>query len=176
MSGFTDRNNNLPPGCSDNNIEDAQGTEFDDNGTRRDPDDDREQYDEDTGIGIYGGEDEPDDDTQPTDDREQHTPGPWHTRHNPKDRGHYFVLDSDEFLVVECDGSQGVMLAANGIDAANARLIASAPDLLKACEQARWALRNVEAWEIEQYGAADYHRVTRPIEELDIVINKAKGA
>jgi hypothetical protein len=96
------------------------------------------------------------------------TPGPWHVmvgtfgkRHDPKSTTVY-ATHEDLIYVARCDGSQ--MMFHREIDAlANARLIAAAPDMLKALEVCKEALRDNlakyayknEQIMLEAYGRAD---------------------
>ncbi len=61
----------------------------------------------------------------------QHTPGPWkHLRRRETDGSHDVMAGNPPHCVATC----GRQSCDDGIIAANARLIAAAPDLLEACE------------------------------------------
>src|SRR5687767_161280 len=105
-----------------------------------------------------------------------HTPGPWqHCRitfetgdGSEKDRMKRYVSDTIDrggnlFFAVLCtkaDADYDVCWTGNGHDsAANARLIAAAPDLLAACHAALARLdaplgKQLEGWQVEQIRAA----------------------
>lgn len=96
-----------------------------------------EDYDENTGLGIYGnGTDKPDAPSEPTAaTKATHTPGPWQFE------APYIHADSLKFLAVVSDRHSQDRPEL----VANARLIAAAPELLAAlgnllsfCEKAHY--------------------------------------
>lgn len=101
-------------------------------------------------------------------EQEGHTPGPW------------FVCDADSRHMTRISANEGTGRALNGgiyiarvqgpDNRANARLIAAAPDLLKAGEGARQALWN--ALDHLGFECPDAHPA---IVELDAAIARATG-
>jgi len=78
-----------------------------------------------------------------------HTPGPWHwvgTNKNPKAKAYLQNAEYDQVAVILYD---------DGPSEPNARLIASAPDLLAACET---ALKVFEAWKHDANPHGDLKR------------------
>ena len=75
-----------------------------------------------------------------------HTPGPWKVQ---TPRGPQHAIDRKFEIVAPLDGGELVIVGEHtGIDClkeANARLIAAAPDLLAACEYARYE-QNKQGW------------------------------
>ena len=84
----------------------------------------------------------------------KHTPGPWKT---------YFVINSVRVFIKDIKDRNLAITNCSGLDQniANARLIASAPILLEACEEALICIRS------EDYGLAKGHLLN--------AIAKAKG-
>ncbi len=74
-----------------------------------------------------------------------HTAGPWRTA----------VLPGEEVRIVGNDGTEIAQLSyLNGPEAADARLIAAAPALLAACEEAYDAFEHIDSGRVEGDGSA----------------------
>lgn len=66
----------------------------------------------------------------------KHTIGPWETK--TADRNRLFVVANDYFIAQLCPG-----LSPDDADQANARLIAAAPDMLAALQDAEFLMRQI---------------------------------
>lgn len=108
------------------------------------------------------------------DTKTQHTPGPWyHSCDEGNDPGHCNVnAGPDEFM------PDGYMIATvEEVDdgthdeqrEANARLIAAAPELLAALEDARDAIASLPDFDGRKFGR------TLHVEQIDAAIRKARG-
>ena len=96
-----------------------------------------------------------------------HTPGPWHWEHI---NGDYHYLQNESGQIVHTDGSAGGEYGPDiDVYGDDARLIAAAPDLLKACEASLNALRSY------QYGNSSPDLAEEIANYLTAVIGKAKG-
>lgn len=123
-------------------------------------------------------EDNPQDDIQPTKEEWEamtsHTPGPWLAHHSGE---HSYVTASvpprlHANTVIVCVGFLDDFpgqYAGRDANAANAHLIAAAPDLLRMCEAASKALRSY------QYGNSAPALAEEIADTVDAAIAKAKG-
>ena len=93
-----------------------------------------------------------------------HTPGPWEVEENGAD-----IFSNDGHYIAEAwyDGSLGAGI----VTAANARLIAAAPDLLEACKFL-YAEMKAYRWDTEGPPTQTYRSVMRTAEAA---IAKAEG-
>lgn len=83
-----------------------------------------------------------------------HTPGPWRANSDQPNNGYRRVFMPNDLVQIETDGPRGQMVAclfkenfAHGQDEANARLIASAPELLDALRGMLTATDHWNDWE-----------------------------
>lgn len=87
----------------------------------------------------------------------EHTPGPWQARHEPDGEGPAWIIETQPYADDVCG-----IHTDSADDAANARLICAAPDLLAACEA---LLHNMQ-----QHSCPGCH-----IEKAREAVRKAKG-
>lgn len=99
----------------------------------------------------------------------KHTPGPWNIAQESIDKEWHIVTASGGRIMANVHIEAG-----NEMDAANARLIAAAPDLLAACKDvARQANMNIDADDPDNWHLAE---ITRSAVELVFAaIAKAEG-
>lgn len=68
--------------------------------------------------------------------KQEHTPGPWAVDHDGHDAEYVYVMANDSTITVAAMHPAFSNDPRGGMTMADARLIASAPDLLAACEAA----------------------------------------
>lgn len=105
----------------------------------------------------------------------QHTPSPWYINHH----GDNYVISTDKsgFYIIALVGDHAPTDGDMEVEAkANALLIAAAPDLLEALEQARHSLRDMhDKYDPTSKGDDTASDARYALNLMDAAIAKAKG-
>ncbi len=98
----------------------------------------------------------------------EHTPGPWGFEDDVNKHLITAGLDEGGCIIYVADPS---FSDTEGLDKANARLIATAPDLLRELEDVKARIEESEEWWIDDPDLGGFD-----LEAIDAAIAKAKGA